>query len=94
MTPRIWLAGLGILVATQGCAAVGLAMLGTGLGIAAGQGTSYTLDGIAYRTFPESVGDLNRATVLALKSMDIDVKLNEETEKGRRIEAQAGDRDV
>ena len=33
----------------QGCAAVGLTLFGVGAGVTAGTGTSYTLDGIAYR---------------------------------------------
>ncbi|MBI2219233.1 MAG: hypothetical protein HYU51_18285 [Candidatus Rokubacteria bacterium] len=46
-----------IATSRTGCAAIGLTVLGTGLGVAAGQGTAYTLDGIAYRTFTASVDD-------------------------------------
>src|SRR3989338_1196581 len=50
------------LLGSQGCAAVGLTLFATGAGVAAGQGTAYTLDGIAYRTFTAPIDDLPRPT--------------------------------
>ena len=35
----------------NGCAAIGLTLFGVGAGVATGTSVSYTLDGIAYRTF-------------------------------------------
>jgi len=78
----------------NGCAAVGLTMLGVGAGVAAGTGTSYTLDGIAYRTFTAPIEDLRRATLTTLKQMDIRVKSDEPSTEGRALTAQAGDRAI
>lgn len=81
-------------VAAQGCAAVGLTLFGVGAGVAAGTGTAYTLDGIAYRTFTAPLEDLRRATVVSLKRMDIVIEGDTETAEGRQIVAKAGDRMV
>ena len=85
---------LGIIFATQGCAGAGLALFGVGAGTAAGTGTSYTLDGIAYRTFTASLDDVRRATSRSLKRMDIRVKADQPTDSGRSIVALAGDRTI
>jgi hypothetical protein len=79
---------------TNGCAAVGLTMLGVGAGVAAGTGTAYTLDGIAYRTFNASLDELGRATLTTLRQMDIRVKTDEPSPAGRALTAQAGDRTI
>lgn len=84
----------GILLATQGCAAVGLTFLGVSAGVAGGTGTSYTLDSVAYRTFTTPLDDLRRATQGALKRMDITVQTDETTAEGRRLVAQASDRSI
>jgi hypothetical protein len=78
----------------QGCAGAGLALFGVGAGTAAGTGTSYTLDGIAYRTFTAPIDDVRRATATSLKRMDIRVKMDQTTDSGRSIVALAGDRTV
>ena len=65
------------MTALQGCAAVAIPLVITGAGIAAGQGTSYTLDGIAYRTFTAPVEDVRRATLLSFRRMDITMKSEE-----------------
>ena len=80
--------------AGSGCAAIGLTLLGVGAGVSAGTGVSYTLDSIAYKTFTASEEGLRAATLKTLKRMDIQVKENEATETGRKIVAQAGDRDI
>ena len=84
----------GILLATQGCAALGLTAFGAGAGVAGGTGTSYTLDSVAYRTFTMSSDDMRRATLSALKRMDIKVQTDEAAPDGRHFVAQAGDRAV
>jgi Protein of unknown function (DUF3568) len=83
-----------ILFATQGCAAVGLSVFGAGAGVAGGTGTSYTLDSVAYRTFTISPDDMRRATLSALKRMDITIQTDEATPEGRHFVAQAGDRTI
>ena len=85
----MWLA-LIILTALmlEGCATVGLTLLGVGAGV----GTNYTLDGIAYRTFTVPIDDVRRATLLALKRMDVTLQSDEITDTGRAIIGLAGDR--
>jgi hypothetical protein len=85
---------LGFVLATQGCAGAGLALFGVGAGTAAGTGTSYTLDGIAYRTFTASLDDVRRATATSLKRMDIRIQTDRPADSGRSIVALAGDRTV
>ncbi len=82
---------LAVAVMTSGCAAVGLTLLGTGAGVAAGTGTSYTLDGIAYRTFTASLDETRSATMRTLRRMDMPVSADRTTEHGREIEATAGE---
>ena len=86
--------GLVALLGTQGCAAVGLTLLGIGGGVAAGTGTAYTLDGIAYRTFTAPVEEMRRATLASLKRMDIGVESDDMTAEGRALGAKAADRTV
>jgi hypothetical protein len=83
----------------QGCAAIGLTLLAVGAGTAAGQGVSYTLDSIAYKTFTASIDGLDAATLKTLERMDIKVTKDEPRkedgrEVGREIAATAGDRAV
>ncbi|MCE3242614.1 MAG: hypothetical protein K0Q83_3121, partial [Deltaproteobacteria bacterium] len=49
--PQILFLGLFFLFSLSGCAAVGMTLFGVGAGVATGTSVSYTLDGIAYRTF-------------------------------------------
>lgn len=83
-----------IAVGVQGCALVGLTILGTGASVAAGAGTQYTLDGIAYRTFSVPADDMRRATLGAFRRMDIAVQRDEASDEGRAIVGAAGDRTV
>lgn len=96
MVKRGLIAGLiaAAALAAQGCAALGLLVLGTGAGVAAGTGTAYTLDGIAYRTFTAPIDDVRRATLTTLKRMDIAVKSDASTAEGRALVADAGDRTI
>jgi hypothetical protein len=77
-----------------GCAAVGLTLFGVGAGVSAGTAVSYTLDGIAYKTFAVSEDELRAATLKTLKQLDMKVTANQATESGRQITATAGDRTV
>jgi hypothetical protein len=83
-----------VALGAQGCAAIGLVVLGTAGGVAAGQGTAYTLDGIAYRTFTAPMEQVRRATHTTCKRMDMALKTDEVTDTGRELVAQAGDRKV
>jgi len=99
---RRWILPLLALVSlsgSQGCAAVGLTLFGVGAGVTAGTGVSYTLDGIAYRTFTVPEERLAAATLKTLQRMDIEVRDiavngNRSAESGRMITAVAGDRTI
>lgn len=97
---RAWIRGgvLGVaaaaLLAIQGCAAIGLTLFAVGAGTAAGAGVSHTLDGIAYKTFTVSLEGLHAAALMTLSRMDISVTASPDTEAGRKILAQAGDREI
>lgn len=73
-----------------GCAAVGVTMLGVGAGI----GAAHQLGGISYKTFTESLPDVKRATVAALRRMAIEVSAVERMENGERIVAKATGREI
>ncbi len=92
------------LLGNQGCAAMGLTLLGVGAGVTTGTSVAYLLDSIAYKTFTASLDDLQVATLKTLDRMDIEVReieVNEvatesgkKTETGRKIVAVAGDRSI
>lgn len=96
MTARAWTLGVmaALALGLQGCAAVGLTFLGAGAGVAAGTGTAYTLDGIAYRTFTTPVDDVRRATLTALRRMEVTLQSDMVTDEGRELVGQAADRRI
>lgn len=73
---------------TSGCAAVGL----TALGVGAAVGVNHTLNGIVYKTFTEPLPKVKRATLTALKQMEIQVEAVEKTQQGEMIKAKATNR--
>jgi hypothetical protein len=79
---------------TTGCATVGLTLFGVGAGVTAGTAVSYTLDGIAYRTFTAPLPKVESATLAALNTMGIAVEANEKRNEGRRILASGADRQI
>ena len=72
-------------LALQGCAAVVL----TAAGVAGGAGVNHTLNGIAYKTFNNSVAELRAGTLRTLEDMDMTVIGDQETEDGWEIKATA-----
>ena len=93
-TEKFLLAGL-ILVFLNGCAApVALTLFGVGAGVTTGTAVSYTMDGIAYRTFTAPLTQVERATLLALNDMGIEVAGTEKTNEGKAIKAKGVDRQI
>src|SRR3954471_13977160 len=82
------------LLSLSGCAAVGMTLFGVGAGVATGTSVSYTLDGIAYRTFTASLPQLEGATRTALDRMGIRVSETAKTEQGKAIKALTSDREI
>lgn len=78
----------------NGCAGVGMTLFGVGAGVTAGTSVSYTLDGIAYRTFTASLPQVESATRTALDRMGIKVDSTAKTEQGKAIKATSNDRDI
>ena len=93
------LAGV-VALGTGGCAAIGLAVVGTVIGVAGGTGTAYTLDGIAYRTFTAPIEDTRQAALRTARRMDMQVErdvappVEEGKLETREIVVNAGDRKV
>jgi hypothetical protein len=78
----------------NGCAAIGLTLFGVGAGVTTGTSVSYTLDGIAYRTFTVPLPKVENATRTALNQMGIKVDETSKTEQGKAISATANDRQI
>ena len=74
----------------SGCAAVAL----TALGVGGAVGASHTLNGIVYKTFAEQLPKVKRATLTALKQMEIPVDAVEKTKQGELIKAKAANRAI
>jgi hypothetical protein len=92
---RTFLLSVLILFHLNGCAApVALTLLGVGAGVTTGTAVSYTMDGIAYRTFTASLPQVERATLMALNDMGIEVEGAEKTDEGKAIKAKGVDRQI
>ncbi|MGH7817623.1 MAG: DUF3568 family protein [Candidatus Binatia bacterium] len=84
----------GLALVLNGCAAVGMTLFGVGAGVTAGTSVSYTLDGIAYRTFSVPLPQVESATRTALDRMGIKVDSTAKTEQGKAIKATSNDREI
>ena len=84
-----------ILVHLNGCAApLALTLLGVGAGVTTGTAVSYTLDGIAYRTFTAPLPQVERATLTALNDMGMAIEGTEKTDEGKAIKAKGLERQI
>src|SRR5918999_1335277 len=91
---QILLLGLFFLFSLSGCADVGMTLFGVGAGVATGTSVSYTLDGIAYRTFTAPISQVEGATRTALDRMGIKIQATSKTEQGKAIKAMTNDREI
>jgi hypothetical protein len=93
-TRALLLAGF-ILLNLNGCAApLALTLLGVGAGVTTGTAVSYTMDGIAYRTFTASLPQVERATLTALNDMGMAIEGSQKTDEGKSIKAKGLDRQI
>jgi hypothetical protein len=93
-TRAFLLVGLSLLY-LNGCAApVALTLLGVGAGVTAGTAVSYTMDGIAYRTFTAPLTQVERATLTALSDMGMKIEGTEKIDEGKAIKAKGVDRQI
>ena len=92
---RIYLTFGLLALLSNGCAApVALTLFGVGAGVSTGTAVSYTLDGIAYRTFTASLSQVERATLTALNDMGMEIEGAEKTSEGKAIKAKGVDRQI
>ncbi len=89
-----FLALLFSIVFLNGCAAIALALLGAGVGVATEQAVSYTMRGVASRTLTAPLPRVRRATLRALRRMGIKVEGREKTEYGELIKATGTNRQI
>ena len=78
----------------SGCAPVALTLFGVGAGVSTGTAVSYTLDGIAYRTFTAPLPEVEQATLAALNEMGMEIESAEQTDEGKAIKAKGVDRQI
>jgi uncharacterized protein DUF3568 len=84
-----------ICVCLNGCAApLALTLLGVGAGVTSGTAVSYTMDGVAYRTFTAPLPRVERATLMALNEMGLEFQAPEKTDEGKAIKAKGADRQI
>jgi len=89
-----FLALLFSLVFLNGCAAIALALLGAGVGVATEAVVSYTMRGVASQTLIAPLPRVRRATLKALRRMGIRVEGREKTEYGELIKATGTNRQI
>src|SRR6476659_1271649 len=77
-------------LAAGGCVPLALTAAGVGMGA----GVSHTLGGIVYKTFAAPQAKVQRATVAALRKMQIKVIENKREDNKQLITARAADRDI
>ena len=79
----------------NGCVApVALTLFGVGAGVTTGTAVSYTMDGIAYRTFTAPLPQVERATLMALNDMGMEIESADKTDEGKAIKAKGLDRRI
>ncbi len=84
-----------ICVSLNGCAApIALTLFGVGAGVTSGTAVSYTMDGIAYRTFTAPLPQVERATLTALNDMGMKIESTDKTDEGKAIKASGTDRQI
>jgi Protein of unknown function (DUF3568) len=81
-------------LALEGCAAVGLALVGGAAGVGAGAGVEHTMNGIVYKTFDASTNELRFATLKTLDHLAMPVTADEKSEKGWKLSATATERTI
>jgi len=94
MTRHLFRLSLALLPLSCGCAAVGMTLFGVGAGVTTGTAVSYTLDGVAYRTFAAPLPQVEKATRTALDRMGIAVGATAKIDQGKAIKATAADREI
>ena len=79
---------------SQGCAAMGVTLLGAAATTATKTGVSYTIDSKAHKTFTAPLGQVKASLLAALGEMAFPVETDEKTEDGQRVVARVDGREV
>ncbi|MGH2625517.1 MAG: hypothetical protein ACRDHY_02565, partial [Anaerolineales bacterium] len=74
-----------ICVFGQGCAAVGIALLGAAAGTATKAGVTYHMENKAQRTFTAPMGQVKTSLLAALSELAFPIETEERIEGGERI---------
>jgi hypothetical protein len=74
----------------DGCAALAVTAVGVAAGVGGGTAVSYTLDGIAYKTFTAPAPKVRQATLAALRKMDFKLQPPEPSQNGSPNGSQNG----
>ncbi len=77
----------------EGCAAVGVTLLGVGAGTAAGTGVAYTIDNVAYKTFTVPLDEVQQSTREALKRMALPVENTTKNAEGVTLLAKSANQE-
>lgn len=78
----------------QGCAAIGLAVVGVGAGAGVGAGVDHTLNGIVYKTFSAPLNNVRFAALKTFDRMGMPLTADEKIDTGWKLSATAADRTI
>ncbi len=81
-------------ICLQGCAAVGLAVVGAGAGASVGAGIDHTINGIVYKTFAAPLNNVRFATLKTFDHMAMPLTADEKQDGGWKLSATAADRTI
>jgi Protein of unknown function (DUF3568) len=84
----------GLALGLQGCAAVGLAVVGAGAGAGVGAGIDHTVNGIVYKTFAAPLNNVRFATLKTFDHMAMPLTADEKVDDGWKLSATAADRTI
>jgi Protein of unknown function (DUF3568) len=84
----------GLAICLQGCAAVGLAVVGAGAGAGVGAGVDHTVNGIVFKTFAAPLNNVRFATLRTFDYMAMPLTADEKSDDGWKLSATAADRTI
>lgn len=90
----VYIAGLSSLTFVLGCDPVSLTLLGVGAGVSTSTAVSYSLNGVAYRTFAAPMPPVEQAVLSTLRQMGFEVKEQTPNEEGKLLKAAGNEREI
>ena len=89
-----YISGLSSLTFVVGCDPVSLTLFGVGAGVSTSTAVSYSLNGIAYRTFTAPMPAVEQAVLSTLRQMGFEVKGQAPNEEGKLFKASGNEREI